>query len=47
MQEVLHKKISRALISVSDKEGVAHLAKELVNNGVEIIASDGTAAFLK
>ncbi len=42
-----HKKISRALISVSDKEGISDLAKELAKNGVEIIASDGTAAFLK
>jgi phosphoribosylaminoimidazolecarboxamide formyltransferase/IMP cyclohydrolase len=46
MPEVPHKKISRALISVSDKEGIAGLAKELAKNGVEIIASDGTAAFL-
>jgi phosphoribosylaminoimidazolecarboxamide formyltransferase/IMP cyclohydrolase len=47
MPEVPHKKISRALISVSDKEGIAGLAKELAKNGVEIIASDGTAALLK
>ncbi|MEY3325482.1 MAG: hypothetical protein RL694_369, partial [Actinomycetota bacterium] len=47
MQEVLHKKITRALISVSNKEEVVHLAQELANNGVEIIASDGTAELLK
>ncbi len=47
MQEVPHKKITRALISVSDKEGVVPLARELAKNGVEIIASDGTAALLK
>ena len=47
MLEVPHKKISRALISVSDKERIADLARELADNGVEIIASDGTAAFLK
>jgi len=44
---VLHKKITRALISVSNKEEVVHLAQELANNGVEIIASDGTAELLK
>ncbi|MBU3692192.1 MAG: bifunctional phosphoribosylaminoimidazolecarboxamide formyltransferase/IMP cyclohydrolase [Candidatus Nanopelagicaceae bacterium] len=42
-----YKKITRALISVSNKEGVASLAQELAKNGVEIIASDGTAALLK
>lgn len=42
-----NKKISRALISVSDKTGVVELAKELVARGVEIISSDGTAALLK
>ncbi len=47
MLEVEHKKLTRALISVSDKEGIVPLAQELVKNGVEIIASDGTAAFLK
>lgn len=41
------KKITRALISVSDKEGIVSLAQELESNGVEIIASDGTAALLK
>lgn len=41
------KKISRALISVSDKTGILELAKALRDNGVEIIASDGTAAYLQ
>lgn len=40
-------KISRALISVSDKEGILELARALHSHGVEIIASDGTAEYLK
>lgn len=39
-------KFSRALISVTDKTGISELAEELVAAGVEIIASDGTAAHL-
>jgi phosphoribosylaminoimidazolecarboxamide formyltransferase/IMP cyclohydrolase len=41
------KKISRALISVSDKTGIIQVAIALRENKVEILASDGTAAFLK
>lgn len=40
------RKINRALISVSDRSGILELAKALVSEGVEIIASDGTAHFL-
>ena len=36
-------KIKRALISVSDKTGLAQLAKALDNAGVEIISTGGTA----
>jgi len=43
----MNKKISRAFISVSDKTGLIQLAKKLVEQKVEIIASDGTAAHLK
>lgn len=43
----MNKKISRAFISVSDKTGLIPLAKKLVEQEVEIIASDGTAAHLK
>ena len=43
----MNKKISRAFISVSDKTGLIQLAKKLVEQEVEIIASDGTAAHLK
>lgn len=39
--------ISRALISVSDKTGLVELANALRKHGVEIIASDGTAQYLK
>ncbi len=40
-------KIQRALISVSDKSGLAEFARELVKMGVEIISTGGTAALLK
>ncbi len=39
-------KIKRTLISVSDKEGIAAFAKELVDIGVEIISTGGTARLL-
>jgi len=41
------KRISRALISVFNKEGIAEFAGGLQERGVEIIASAGTAALLK
>ena len=44
---MMHKKISRAFISVSDRTGLIELAKKLVEQEVEIIATDGTAAHLK
>lgn len=37
----------RALISVSDKSGLVELAKALIDSGYEIIASDGSAAYLE
>ncbi|MBI5182752.1 MAG: bifunctional phosphoribosylaminoimidazolecarboxamide formyltransferase/IMP cyclohydrolase [Nitrospinae bacterium] len=40
-------KIKRALISVSDKEEIVAFAKELVDMGVEIISTGGTARLLK
>lgn len=42
-----NKKISRALISVSDKTGIVELAAELIKHDIEIISSDGTAALLR
>ncbi len=39
--------IQRALLSVSDKTGLAEFAKGLADLGVEIISSGGTAKFLK
>ncbi|MEN9305431.1 MAG: bifunctional phosphoribosylaminoimidazolecarboxamide formyltransferase/IMP cyclohydrolase, partial [Actinomycetota bacterium] len=42
-----NKKISRALISVSDKTGIVELAAELIRRDIEIISSDGTAALLR
>ena len=41
------KKIERALISVSDKTGIAELAMQLSKRGVEIISTGGTAKKLK
>jgi phosphoribosylaminoimidazolecarboxamide formyltransferase/IMP cyclohydrolase len=40
-------KIKRALISVSDKEGIVDFAKGLANLGIEIISTGGTARLLK
>ncbi len=45
MSEV--KKIRRALISVSDKDGIAAFANSLVALNVEIISTGGTANFLR
>ncbi|MGM0413941.1 MAG: bifunctional phosphoribosylaminoimidazolecarboxamide formyltransferase/IMP cyclohydrolase [Bacillota bacterium] len=39
--------IKRALFSVADKEGILELAQELTEDGVEIIATGGTAKKLK
>jgi len=40
-------KIKRALISVSDKEGIGQFAMELRDMGVEILSTGGTASLLK
>ncbi len=40
-------KIERALISVSDKSGVADLARALAGQGVELISTGGTAELLR
>ena len=37
----------RALISVSDKTGIAEFSKTLIKNGFEIISTGGTASLLK
>ncbi|MGQ2824527.1 IMP cyclohydrolase, partial [Leptospira kirschneri] len=39
--------IKRALISVSDKSGLAEFAQFLNQNGVEIISTGGTLKLLK
>jgi phosphoribosylaminoimidazolecarboxamide formyltransferase/IMP cyclohydrolase len=41
------RRVTRALISVSDKTGIVDLAQALGANDIEIIASDGTAQFLR
>ncbi len=38
--------IKRALISVSDKRGIVEFAKQLVDLGIEILSTGGTAALL-
>ena len=38
--------VKRALISISDKEGIADFAKELSGLGVEILSTGGTASIL-
>src|ERR1700719_711712 len=40
-------KITRALISVSDKTGIAKFARELERQGVDIISTGGTAELLR
>jgi phosphoribosylaminoimidazolecarboxamide formyltransferase/IMP cyclohydrolase len=40
-------RVRRALISVSDKTGVADFARELTSNGVEILSTGGTASALR
>src|SRR3954464_4661632 len=40
-------KITRALISVSDKKGVASFARSLERQGVDIISTGGTADLLR
>src|SRR3989338_7335779 len=40
-------KIKRALISVSDKKGIAEFAKGLKRLGIEIISTGGTAKLLR
>jgi phosphoribosylaminoimidazolecarboxamide formyltransferase / IMP cyclohydrolase len=41
------KKITRALISVSDKQGILELAQALVRHGIEIVSTGGTAKLLR
>ena len=41
------RKIKRALISVSDKTGLAEFAAALTAHGVEIISTGGTAKMLR
>ncbi len=40
-------KITRALISVSDKTGIIEFSKELARHGVEILSTGGTAKLLR
>jgi phosphoribosylaminoimidazolecarboxamide formyltransferase/IMP cyclohydrolase len=47
VQEQPLKKISRALISVSDKNGLVEFARQLAEHGIEIISTGGTAKLLR
>jgi phosphoribosylaminoimidazolecarboxamide formyltransferase / IMP cyclohydrolase len=47
VQEQSLKKISRALISVSDKRGLVEFARGLAGHGVEIVSTGGTAKLLR
>ena len=40
-------KVTRALISVSHKEGVLDFAKEISRLGIEILSTGGTAKLLR
>jgi phosphoribosylaminoimidazolecarboxamide formyltransferase/IMP cyclohydrolase len=40
-------KITRALISVSDKTGLVEFARQLVGMGVQILSTGGTSALLQ
>jgi len=42
-----HRKIRRALISVSDKAGLEPLVRELASRGIEIISTGGTAKYIR
>ena len=42
-----HRPIKRALISVSDKDGLVERARALIDMGVELLSTGGTAALLK
>ena len=43
----MSKRIERALISVSNKEGIVDFAKALVSHGVQILSTGGTARALR
>src|SRR5215208_3409313 len=43
----MSKKITRALISVSDKTGLVEFAERLKKHSIEIISTGGTAAMLR
>ena len=40
-------KVTRALLSVSDKSGLVELAKDLASLGIELVASGGTASAIR
>jgi phosphoribosylaminoimidazolecarboxamide formyltransferase/IMP cyclohydrolase len=47
LQDTSSKKISRALISVSDKTGIVAFSRKLAGQGVEIVSTGGTAKLLR
>ena len=47
MALVMDHRISRALLSVSDKRGIVELARALAGHGVELVSTGGTASALR
>ena len=47
MQDQSLKRISRALLSVSDKSGLVEFAQKLVSHGIELVSTGGTAKLLR
>ena len=43
----MNRKITRALLSVSDKTGLLDFAKSLAAHGVELLSTGGTAKLLR
>src|SRR5262245_8479938 len=47
VQDQSLKRISRALISVSDKSGLVEFAQKLISHGIELVSTGGTAKLLR
>src|SRR5690606_30917463 len=47
MYPMTNKKFSNALVSVSDKTGLKEFLKPLVENGLRVVSTGGTAKYLR
>ena len=45
--EASMKKVTRALLSVSDKTGIVEFARQLADHGIDLISTGGTATLLR